>query len=78
MNETILAVPWDDKPEADDPLLPGPVGEYLEVVDIDPASSRFYEPVDLNARQLLAQDGWPPSVAAGRSCMPSSPDRNGR
>ena len=61
VNETTLAVPWDDKPEADNPLLPGPVGEYLEVVDIDPASSRFYEPVDLNDRRLLAQDGWPPS-----------------
>jgi len=55
VNETTLAVPWDDK------LKPGPVGEYLEVVDIDPASDKIYDPVDLNDRQVLAQDGWPPS-----------------
>jgi hypothetical protein len=42
-------------------LLPGPVGEYLEVVDHDPASNCFYAPVDLNHPHLLAQDGLPPS-----------------
>ena len=30
--------------------LRGPVGEYLEVVDYDPASGCFYAPVDLNDR----------------------------
>lgn len=29
-------------------LKPGPVGEYLEVVDYDPASSLFYSPIDLD------------------------------
>ena len=38
-------------------LAPGPVGEYLEVVDIDPASDCVYAPVDLNDPSLLAQDG---------------------
>ena len=66
LNETVLTVPWDDVLpwERSDPakaLQPGPVGEYLEVVDVDPASNRIYEPVDLNNRALLAQDGWPPS-----------------
>lgn len=42
-------------------LRPGPVGEYLEVIDIDPASNRFYPPVDLNDPNLLLQDGAPPS-----------------
>lgn len=42
-------------------LAPGPVGEYLEVVDIDPASNRAYPPVDLNNPNLLLQDGAPPS-----------------
>lgn len=55
VNETTLAIPWEEK------LEPGPVGEYVEVVDVDPASNRFYDPVDLNAPTLLAQDGWPPS-----------------
>jgi hypothetical protein len=49
-----FAVPWEQ-------LSPGPVGEYLEVVDYDPASKCFYEPVDLDDPKLLAQDGLPPS-----------------
>jgi hypothetical protein len=58
VNETTLPVPWD---AADYPLRPGPVGEYLEVVDVDPASNKIYDPVDLNDDQLLAHDGLPPS-----------------
>lgn len=42
-------------------LKPGPVGEYLEIVDIDPATDRIYAPVDLNARELLLTDGLKPS-----------------
>lgn len=61
VNETVLSVPWDDLPITRDALARGPVGEYLEVVDVDPASNRLYEPVDLNDKVLLAQDGWPPS-----------------
>lgn len=61
VNETVLSIPWDDCPATDHPLAPGPVGEYLEVVDVDPASDRVYGPVDLNDKALLAQDGWPPS-----------------
>jgi hypothetical protein len=57
INETVLAVPWEK-------LMPGPAGEYLEVVDYDPASSRFYEPVDLDHRHLLAQAGLAPSESS--------------
>src|SRR4051812_26599169 len=39
----------------------GPVGEYLEVVDVDPASGAAYPPVDLNDPAILAQDGLDPS-----------------
>ena len=49
-----FTIPWEK-------LEPGPVGEYLEVVDVDPASECFYEPVDLNDPHLLAQDGLAPS-----------------
>ncbi|SMB79569.1 hypothetical protein SAMN00120144_4118 [Hymenobacter roseosalivarius DSM 11622] len=42
-------------------LQPGPIGEYLEVIDVDPSSSVFYPPVDLDDPQLLAQDGLFPS-----------------
>jgi hypothetical protein len=55
INETTLEVPW----EAD--LKPGPVGEYLEVVDIDPASDACYAPVDLNHPHVLAANGLDPA-----------------
>ncbi|MBV9813101.1 MAG: S8 family serine peptidase, partial [Acetobacteraceae bacterium] len=42
-------------------LKPGPVGEYVEVVDIDPASNACYAPVDLNHPSLLAENGLAPS-----------------
>ncbi len=61
LNEATLSVPWDDLPDTTNELQPGPVGEYLEVVDVDPASNRVYDPVDLNDKKLLAQDGWSPS-----------------
>jgi hypothetical protein len=54
IGEITFKVPWE-------PLKPGPVGEYLEIMDIDPASKSFYEPVDLDDPRLLAQDGLPPS-----------------
>jgi hypothetical protein len=53
-SEVIFKVPWEK-------LTPGPVGQYLEVVDVDPASGCFYEPVDLEDPKLLAQNGLAPS-----------------
>jgi hypothetical protein len=47
-------------------LQPGPVGEYIEVVDVDPASGAAYAPVDLNAPALLATDGLAPSESDPR------------
>ena len=55
INEVTASLPWDDT------LTIGPVDEYLEVVDYDPASQLFYAPVDLNHPFLLAQDGLAPS-----------------
>lgn len=54
INRLRLTVPWEK-------LDPGPVGEYLEVVDVDPPSDLFYPPVDLDDSFLLAQDGLTPS-----------------
>jgi len=51
-----LQLPWDGGN-----LLPGPVGEYIEVIDFDPASRRFYHPVDLNDVRIVAQDGLTPA-----------------
>jgi uncharacterized protein DUF4062 len=44
-------------------LEPGPCGTYVEVIDHDPASACFYEPVDLDAPMLFGNDGLPPSEA---------------
>ncbi|HEX8393542.1 MAG TPA: hypothetical protein VF665_14455 [Longimicrobium sp.] len=55
LNEVVFKVRWEED------LGVGPVGEYLEVVDFDPASGCFYAPVDLNSPGLLAQDGLSPS-----------------
>ncbi len=54
LNQTTLEVPWED-------LQPGPVGNYLEVVDVDPASGSAYAAVDLNEPSILAQQGLAPS-----------------
>ena len=53
--EITIAIPWEKN------LLAGPIGEYIEVVDIDPASSAFYKPIELNDARILAQDGLAPS-----------------
>lgn len=57
INEVVFKVPW----ERMDILQKGPVGEYLEVVDYDPASQCFYEPIDLDDPLVIAQDGLSPS-----------------
>src|SRR5262249_35683 len=53
-----LHLPWDGNR-----LVPGPIGEYIEVIDYDPASRRFYHPVDLSDPRLVAQDGLSPAEA---------------
>lgn len=53
-NEAVLSIRWEK-------LLPGPIGEYLEVVDVDPASGACYAPVDLNDPWILAEQGLAPS-----------------
>jgi hypothetical protein len=57
INEAILDVHWEDDLQA------GPIGEYIEVIDIDPPSRRCYAPVNLNHPYLLTQSGLPPSEA---------------
>ena len=56
INETTIPVRWES-------LEPGPVGEYLEVVDIDPATGVAYAPIDLNQPAPLSQGGIRPSEA---------------
>ncbi|MDB6029231.1 MAG: hypothetical protein JWM68_5454 [Verrucomicrobiales bacterium] len=56
INERVYSLPWED-------LGPGPKGEYVEVIDVDPASNCWYEPVDLDHKHLLAQDGLIPAAS---------------
>jgi hypothetical protein len=55
INTALADVRWEKD------LKPGPVGEYVEVVDVDPASGCCYAPVDLDHRHILASDGLAPS-----------------
>jgi hypothetical protein len=61
INRTVVDVRWEASSADPNLLKPGPVGDYLEVVDVDPASGAAYEPVDLNDPFLLAQNGLAPS-----------------
>jgi len=54
VNEVVFKLRWE-------PLTEGPCGEYVEVVDYDPASGCFYQPVQLDNAHVLAQDGLAPS-----------------
>lgn len=54
INEVVYRIPFE-------PLDPGPVGEYVEVIDFDPASASWYEPVDLADVRIASQNGLPPS-----------------
>jgi hypothetical protein len=60
IQEIVIRVPWERGPDGG-PLPPGPVGEYIEVVGVDPASNVVYPPVNLDDPNLLAQDGLAPS-----------------
>jgi Subtilase family len=54
INEVTAHVRWERD------LKPGPVGEYLQVEDVDAAGVK-YRGVDLNDPRVLAQNGWAPA-----------------
>ena len=54
VSEITYKVPWEK-------LDPGPIGQYVEVVDYDPPSACFYAPVKLDDERILAQNGLQPS-----------------
>ncbi|MBX9785511.1 MAG: hypothetical protein K2X48_19690 [Chitinophagaceae bacterium] len=60
INEITYKVPWEESPND---LQPGPIGEYLEVVDYDPTVEKIYAPVNLDDKYVLAQDGLSPSAS---------------
>jgi hypothetical protein len=54
INEVVYHIPFEE-------LEPGPVGEYIEVLDFDPASNTWYEPVNLSDERIASQNGFAPS-----------------
>jgi hypothetical protein len=54
INLATFRIRWED-------VTTGPVGDYIEVIDIDPASDLFYEGVFLDDPYILAKDGLTPS-----------------
>lgn len=63
-NHITYKIEWEDLVKrSEDAESTYPIGEYIEIVDFDPASEAFYPPVDLNEQYLLAQDGLDPSVS---------------
>src|SRR5687768_16137531 len=54
INEVVYRIPFEE-------VKPGPVGEYIEVMDFDPASNCWYEPVDLGDERVASQQGLAPS-----------------
>jgi hypothetical protein len=62
INTVLYKIRWEDSEGG--PFGPGPVGEYLEVIDFDPTVGEkgiCYSPVDLNDPYILANNGLPPS-----------------
>ncbi|MDD7971584.1 hypothetical protein [Roseinatronobacter alkalisoli] len=62
IREVTLSIPSELDPiDRKSPCF-GPSGEYIEVVDFDSASGRFYQPIDLNSPEVLFNDGLTPAA----------------
>lgn len=61
VREMTISIPWELDPVPPDRSFFGPDGEYIEVLDYDPASGVFYEPINLNDPAVLHNDGLAPS-----------------
>lgn len=60
LNTLTLNLLWEVDRDGVDLLGPGPVGEYLEVIDSDLERGTIYPPVDLNDPEILSQEGLSP------------------
>jgi hypothetical protein len=58
-NQITVRVPWE-------PLLPGPTGHKIAVIDYDAANKCYYPPVNLDDPLLLANDGLDPTESDPR------------
>ena len=53
-NEVTYKVKWEE-------TCPGPVGEYVEIIDYDPTKQCYYEAIDLDQKYVLSDHGLSPS-----------------
>ncbi|AMR31534.1 hypothetical protein A0256_08895 [Mucilaginibacter sp. PAMC 26640] len=60
VNAIVYKVPWESLEEFEGKSFPR--GEYVEIIDYDPASEVFYPPVDLDDHMLVLQEGLSPDV----------------
>ena len=60
IREITLSIPSELDPIDPSGSRLGPTGEYLEVVDYDPSTERFYVPLDLDAPEVRLNDGLSP------------------
>lgn len=58
-NEITIPVIWEE-------VKPGPVGDYVAVIDHDPSTDCYYAPVNLEDREILANDGLDPNTGDPR------------
>jgi hypothetical protein len=62
IREITISIPSELDPiDRSSPCL-GPSGEYLEVVDFDPTTGQFYQPIDLNSPEVMFNDGLSPAA----------------
>src|SRR4051812_6121248 len=54
INDVVYRIPYEE-------LEPGPRGEYIDVMDFDPATGCWYEPVNLGSEEIASQQGLAPS-----------------
>lgn len=62
IREVVVSIPSELEPLDRLTPCPGPTGEYIEVVDFDPTTGRFYRPIDLNSPEVLFNDGLTPAA----------------
>lgn len=55
INGGVYRMPFEENIE------PGPTGKYVELMDFDPATGCWYDPVDLQDERVASQQGLSPS-----------------
>ena len=64
INDVLYKIRWEKEVADGGSFGPGPVGEYVEVIDFDPTvgdQGILYSPIDLNDPFILASNGLAPS-----------------